>query len=305
LLPKAPRKRLETMLIAEGILTEEQLKDALDIQKETGKPLGQVLVEQRYLSEEALAKVMSEKYQLPFIDPNTYQIDPELVKSFPVDMLYRYQFVPLDKIGKVMIVAVAGIIDESLDDFIQNVMGFEPMYFVATYSSVMRTLEKMVPLTEEQRMAVKEKIKEDASRISERISSRTSVRVSQPISERSADKPQETGKEERVRKTAATAVPAKSGTKKRVEEQKPPEKKVVRRSAKKAAVPPPPPPPPPQPAPAEAADEAEQAELVVESGSLNKEDIDSIDWQSLFDEVDRRIREEAQKRRDLRRKGLL
>ena len=96
MLPKAPRKRLEAMLVADGILTEEQLKDALDIQKETGKPLGQVLVEQRYLSEEALAKAITEKYQLPFIDPSTYQIEPDLIKSFPVDMLYRYQFVPLD-----------------------------------------------------------------------------------------------------------------------------------------------------------------------------------------------------------------
>jgi len=291
------------MLIAEGILTEEQLMDALDIQKETGKPLGQVLVEQRYLSEEALAKVMSEKYQLPFIDPNTYQIDPDLIKSFPVDMLYRYQFVPLDKIGKVMIVAVAGIIDESLDDFIQNVMGFEPMYFIATYSSVMRTLEKMAPLTEEQRRAVKEKIKEDAGKISERISSRTSARISRRISERSAAKPPETRKKEEVKETAASAVSAEPGTKKQVKEQKPSEKKAVGKSARKAAVPPPP--PPPQPAPAEVANDAEQAEVAVESGSLNKEDVDSIDWQSLFDEVDRRIREEARKRRDLRRKGLL
>ncbi|RKY16498.1 MAG: hypothetical protein DRP63_05300, partial [Planctomycetota bacterium] len=172
------------MLVADGILTEEQLKDALDIQKETGKPLGQVLVEQRYLSEEALAKAITEKYQLPFIDPSTYQIEPDLIKSFPVDMLYRYQFVPLDTMGKVMIVAVAGIIDETLDDFIQNVMGFEPMYFVATVSSVMRTLEKMAPLTEEQRMAVKEKVKEDAGRISRRISSRTSTRISRRISGR-------------------------------------------------------------------------------------------------------------------------
>mgnify|MGYP003882458907 CR=1 FL=1 len=302
-MPKALRRRLEAILVADGILTEEQLKDALDIQKETGKPLGQVLVEQRYLSEEALAKTMSEKYQLPFIDPGTYQIDPDLIKSFPVDMLYRYQFVPLDKIGKVMIVAVAGIIDESLDDFIQNVMGFEPMYFIATYSSVMRTLEKMAPLTEEQRRAVKEKIKEDAGKISERISSRTSARISRRISERSAAKPPETRKKEEVKETAASAVSAEPGTKKQVKEQKPSEKKAVGKSARKAAVPPPP--PPPQPAPAEVANDAEQAEVAVESGSLNKEDVDSIDWQSLFDEVDRRIREEARKRRDLRRKGLL
>jgi len=293
------------MLIADGILTEEQLRDALDIQKETGKPLGQVLVEQRYLSEEALVKAISEQYQLPFIDPTTYQIDPDLIKSFPIDMLYRYQFVPLDKIGKVMIVAVAGVIDESLDDFIQNVMECEPMYFIATYSSIMKTLEKMAPLTEEQRRAVKEKIKEDAHKISERISSRTSTRAA-------AVKPSETEKK-KAKEAAAPVKSVKPKTQKQVKkpeptEPKPPEKKSVakKEAAEKLPPPPPPlPPPPPEPAPAEVAENTEQAEVAVEAGSLNAENANSIDWQSLFDEVDRRIREEAQKRRDLHRKGLL
>jgi len=303
------------MLIADGILTEEQLRDALDIQKETGKPLGQVLVEQRYLPEEALAKAISEQYQLPFIDPTIYQIDPDLVKSFPIDMLYRYQFVPLDKIGKVMVVAVAGTINESLNDFIQNVMGCEPMYFIATYSSVMKTLEKMAPLAEEQRRAVKEKIKEDARKISERISSRISSRISGRISGRAAAvKPQEAEKGGK-RKAAAPAKSAKPSAQKQVKkpkptEPKPPEKESVAKDAtKKNALPPTPPPPPPQPppepAPAEVAENAEQAEAAAECASLNSENADSIDWQSLFDEVDRRIREEAQKRRDPHRRGLL
>ena len=300
MLPKSPRRRLGAMLIADGVISESQLRDALDIQKETGKPLGQVLIEQRYVSEESLVKALSEQYQLPFIDPSTYQIDEELVKSFPVDMLYRYQFVPLDKIGRVMTVAIAGIIDENLDDFIREVMGCEPMYFIATYSSVMRVLEKVVPLSEEQRMAVKDKIKEDARRISDRISARVGA-IKTPSGREKKPKEKAAGQKAASppKKVAAEPAPARREAKK--------EKKRPEKVAEKAPSepPPPPPPPPPEPKPVEVAEDTGEAEPVLEIGAVEEKSGNSIDWQALFDEVDRRIREEADRRRNLRRKGLL
>lgn len=309
MIPKAPRRKLGAMLLSDGIISDEQLRDALDIQKETGKPLGQILIEQRYISEEALVKALSEQYQLPFIEPTTYQIDAELVKSFPAEMLYRYQFVPLDRIGKAMIIAIAGIIDESLDEFIREVMNAEPMYFIATYSGVARVLEKVVPLSEEQRKVVKEKIKEDARRISDRISARMG-----------AVKAESTRTKPKLVETVSTSADsaAKPPTKekpfyKEPEEKAPvPQTLSVSENMSEQKYPPPPPPPVPEPSPPEPttvinenSKETTEAEPVVETSVAETSDSETIDWQSLFDEVDRRIREEAKRRRDLHRRGLL
>ncbi len=108
-----------------------------------------------------------------------HQIDPDLVKSFPADMLHRYQFVPLDRIGKVMTIAVAGTFDERIVEFVKEVLDAEPMFFIATPSDVMTVLQKHVPLTREQEKEIRERVKEDAKKISDRISSRRG-RISGP-----------------------------------------------------------------------------------------------------------------------------
>ena len=73
-------EQLGTALIKHGFLSQQKLNEALEEQKRTGRMLGRVLVENNYVSEEQMARVIAEQQDLPFIDLRRYEVDPNVVK---------------------------------------------------------------------------------------------------------------------------------------------------------------------------------------------------------------------------------
>lgn len=176
-LPRSTKRRLGSLLVANGFITEEQVQHALDEQKRTGKPLGQILVELDYISEEELVKALVEQLQVPYIDPLIYNIEPELMKTIPADLMHQYQFVPLDRFDNIIIIAAAGMPDERLVSFFKEALNCDVMLYISTYAAIRTLLQRYIPLTKEQQEAVIEKRKSDALRISERIRAESSARM--------------------------------------------------------------------------------------------------------------------------------
>ncbi|MDP3014158.1 MAG: hypothetical protein Q8M92_07965, partial [Candidatus Subteraquimicrobiales bacterium] len=69
------RERIGDILLRRGLIAEEQLMKALQIQKEQGEPLGKILIRTKTISEEQLAKVLAEQKNLPLICLAEYDID--------------------------------------------------------------------------------------------------------------------------------------------------------------------------------------------------------------------------------------
>ena len=59
------------------------------------------------LTEEEETKRLAERYNVPYIDLSSYALSRDLVQSFPVDFLYRSNFIPLEKDGSVVKIATA------------------------------------------------------------------------------------------------------------------------------------------------------------------------------------------------------
>ena len=60
------RTALGTLLIERGLLDEDRLQEALEISEENGERLGEVLVRLAWVSEDDLAKVLAEQWQLRY-----------------------------------------------------------------------------------------------------------------------------------------------------------------------------------------------------------------------------------------------
>ncbi|MCX7702964.1 MAG: hypothetical protein N2234_02530 [Planctomycetota bacterium] len=313
-LPRSARRRLGTLLVAEGVVNEEQLKYALDEQKRTGKPLGMVFVELGYISEENLAKTLAEQLQVPFIDPTIYTIDQSLMKTVPADLMHRYQFVPLDRFGNVVTIAAAGMPDERVESFFRDVLGCEVMLYISTYTAMRSMLSKYAPLSKEQEVEVSEKRKGDAERISERLKMESSGKL-RKASVSGEESVGEVSVEEVDSKKVEEKVPVPIPVPDLPVPPPPPRKEVF--------IPPPPPPPlkevkkPPVPVPEplvaqppvekvssmprapEGVEETRTEELSI-SGISNEND---IDWQGLFDDIDKKVREEVKKKRERQDRG--
>src|SRR5579863_4190077 len=53
------------------------------------------------------ARRLAERYRCPFVDLREQRIDPELFRSIPAEMMFRYKFVPLESHNGTLVVAIA------------------------------------------------------------------------------------------------------------------------------------------------------------------------------------------------------
>jgi len=75
--------KLGELFVQQGLITADQLKAALERQKQTGGMLGRVLIELNMVDELQMLRVVSEQLLLPVIDLRQYQFKPEVVRLLP------------------------------------------------------------------------------------------------------------------------------------------------------------------------------------------------------------------------------
>ena len=93
----APQHRpLGQILIAEGILSEDQLRIALLEQMKLNQPIGKLLVSLGFVSEATLRQALSETLGKQSIDLKHAVIDPQALKLIPREVAKRYHLLPLD-----------------------------------------------------------------------------------------------------------------------------------------------------------------------------------------------------------------
>lgn len=104
------------MLIDEGLLTEEQLKQALIAHPKTGLKLGQYLVRQGIVTEQQVRDAISRQLNLSKYNPKDYPEEISVGHLIPSDIAQKYQLVPLKKKGRLLTIAMTDPRDiEALD----------------------------------------------------------------------------------------------------------------------------------------------------------------------------------------------
>lgn len=90
-----------------GKLTTEQVGNFLQMQKETAKPLGQILIEQDIISKEELTKILAEQLGIPHVWLRKGLIDPKIVHVLPKEKALQYEVIPMFAVKGVLTLATA------------------------------------------------------------------------------------------------------------------------------------------------------------------------------------------------------
>lgn len=98
-------KRMGDELIERGMITESDLKAALDEQKRSGLALGEALVQTGRVDESALNEVLAEHYQVKVADLDSDIIDPEVAAWIPEHTARRFGMVAIGETNEQFIVA--------------------------------------------------------------------------------------------------------------------------------------------------------------------------------------------------------
>lgn len=139
---KLTKKRLGEILVSEGIVSEEQVQEALKKQKETGGLLGECLVKLGYATEMDIARVIVSQFGLPYLDATKYFLSKEVMTILPVSVLQEHHFVPLDKIGNILVIAVSGLLNEKVFGELERLTGCHINLFVSTTSGVEKVIRE-------------------------------------------------------------------------------------------------------------------------------------------------------------------
>src|SRR5208283_5500167 len=136
------KKMLGEMLVAGGLIKEEQLKRALEEQKKKGGKVGEILIELGFINEQNLAAFLGRQLYLPFIEIEKQLIDPEVVQLIPADMARRLSAIPLYRDKEAVVVAMADPLNIFGLDDVKKAAGREIRQVVATRSDIQRAIDR-------------------------------------------------------------------------------------------------------------------------------------------------------------------
>ena len=100
---------LGQILVDKGVISDDQLRIALQEQSKTHQPLGRLLVRLGFLSEATIRDVLSENLGHESVDLSTVILDPRALALIPKDVARRYQLLPLsvDNINNALTLAIS------------------------------------------------------------------------------------------------------------------------------------------------------------------------------------------------------
>ncbi len=87
--------RMGDLLVAAGAITEEELQQALALQKEKGTRLGRTLLESGLISKELLIATLTQQLGVEFIDLKGVKLDDEVLELVPEEIIMKYRVLPI------------------------------------------------------------------------------------------------------------------------------------------------------------------------------------------------------------------
>lgn len=130
------------LLINEGIITEAQLAEALEVQRTDKRKIGEILVDKNFVTEDQLLKVIARIYQLPLVSISQTRIDERVFSIIPFDILKKRKVFPIEATDQSITIAINDPLDVSALQEIQYNCGLQVKPVLAGNEDIVESLEK-------------------------------------------------------------------------------------------------------------------------------------------------------------------
>ncbi|UCF72877.1 MAG: Flp pilus assembly complex ATPase component TadA [Deltaproteobacteria bacterium] len=136
------RRKLGELLIESGLLTNDKLKEALEVQKRTRKRLGEALIEMRLVSEEEIAFALAMQLKIAFIDLKDYPIKDGVIDSVPEEVCQKFVCIPVAMKNNILDVAMDDPLDLNMMKDLQFITGYSIQPAISTRSQIIDRLQR-------------------------------------------------------------------------------------------------------------------------------------------------------------------
>ncbi len=151
------KKRLGDLLIDAGVITQDQLMQALDKQKQTRQKLGATLMELNFTTEEEIAGALKEQLGMEYVDLRAIRIPQDVISLIPDStLLKKYTIMPFEfnqEHSGYLRVAMADPMDLVATDDLSIITNLQIEPVVATASDIMAAIDRYYGSAETQAVA--------------------------------------------------------------------------------------------------------------------------------------------------------
>jgi type IV pilus assembly protein PilB len=133
--------RLGELLTKAGLISQDQLKEALRIQKESGAKLGETLITLQFVAEDDITECLSQQFGVPSISLQHFEIDHAVIKLIPGEVARKYNILPVNKTGATVTIAMADPTNVFAMDDIKFMTGYNVEPVVASELAIKAAID--------------------------------------------------------------------------------------------------------------------------------------------------------------------
>ena len=140
-------RQLGQLLLEKGLVTQEQIDEALKQQRAQGhrKLLGEVLIDLRFVTEDQVTEVLAGAYGVPYAKVSPRIADPKVIEVLPREFVEKHVVLPLFLVQSKLTVAVSEPANLFLIEEIEKVAGYPVQIVAATARDIQQTLQAYLP----------------------------------------------------------------------------------------------------------------------------------------------------------------
>ncbi len=135
-------ERLASYLVNNDLITEDQLREAMQERRETGQRLVSVLTRLDMMSESKLLAQLSNLYKMEVVDLDYIIPDKDVLDLIPAEKVYHYEVLPIDRKGRYLTVAMVDPTDISAVEDLRFITSMEINPVLASESSIREALDR-------------------------------------------------------------------------------------------------------------------------------------------------------------------
>lgn len=145
-----PARKLGQILVDLGYITDDQLWDVLEEQKQSpGEVIGQVAVRMGLVTAEQVTEGLAEQWGMPVVNLGDTNIAPKVLELVPQTMCELYKIMPISLMNDTLTVAMADPQNVSALDDLRNFLGYDVRGAVSSEEDVDAAIERYYADTEE------------------------------------------------------------------------------------------------------------------------------------------------------------
>jgi general secretion pathway protein E/type IV pilus assembly protein PilB len=133
---------LGNLLVKQGKVTQDQLEQATEAQRDPSERVEKILVRMGFVTEHSVLETLSEMVHMPVVDLNTVEIDVEQLKMMPKKLIHRRKLIPIARHNGTLRVATNDPFDIYAFDELRMLTGLDITPVLSTESEINAVIKK-------------------------------------------------------------------------------------------------------------------------------------------------------------------